>query len=74
MYFLKRPASIWGDIVHLKCIWRKKLMITVRVRLIFYLIIQTQTVKCLMPFFYTYEVGGKRFTQQFKNPNPCNKT
>ena len=24
--------------------------------------------------FYTYEVGGKRFTQRFKNPNPCNKT
>lgn len=24
--------------------------------------------------FYTYEIGGERFTQQFKNPNPCNKT
>jgi len=24
--------------------------------------------------FYTYEVGGKRVTQRFDNPNPCNKT
>ena len=24
--------------------------------------------------FYTYEVGGKRVTQRFENPNPCNKT
>ena len=24
--------------------------------------------------FYTYEIGGERFTQQFDNPNPCNKT
>ena len=24
--------------------------------------------------FYTYEIGGERFTQQFVNPNPCNKT